>query len=67
MKTGRPSLKKAQRKGSITAFRLRPDERKLLERAAAISREKLSEWGRNVLLREAANALHLPLKESVAT
>jgi uncharacterized protein (DUF1778 family) len=50
MKLGRPELSEGERKGKIAGVRLRPDERDLVERAASIRRQSLSDWMRGVLL-----------------
>ena len=50
MRTGRPKLKNAEKKGRITGVRLRADERKLVEKAAAGQKKNLSEWIRATLL-----------------
>ena len=54
MKTGRPRLSTKEKKDQITGVRLRGDERLLLERAAANSEQKLSDWIRETLLRRAS-------------
>jgi uncharacterized protein (DUF1778 family) len=58
MKLGRPALLESQRKAQITGVRLRPEERVLIESAADMSGQKLSEWIRNVLVAAANGALH---------
>jgi uncharacterized protein (DUF1778 family) len=50
MKTGRPKLSESQKKDQITGVRLRGDERELLEKAASIQRQSLSNWIRATLL-----------------
>ena len=50
MKLGRPKLKKAQQKAEIIGIRLKSDERNVVEKAAAKSKMKLSEWTRETLL-----------------
>jgi len=54
MKLGRPKLSDQEKKGQITGVRLRTEERELLEKAASISSQKLSEWMRETLLSRAA-------------
>jgi uncharacterized protein (DUF1778 family) len=53
MKTGRPRLSTKEKKGQITGVRMRGEERLLLEKAAASSKQKLSDWIRDTLLRRA--------------
>jgi uncharacterized protein (DUF1778 family) len=50
MKTGRPKLNSDEKKGQITAIRLRSDERELVEKAASIQNQNLSEWMRGVVI-----------------
>ncbi len=58
MKTGRPPLKESQKKAQIAGVRLRPEERSLLEKAAALHDQTLSTWMRNILVTSAANELN---------
>jgi uncharacterized protein (DUF1778 family) len=53
MKIGRPRLSTKEKKGQITGVRLRGEERLLLEKAAAKSSQKLSDWMRDTLLKRA--------------
>lgn len=53
MKTGRPKLKKSEQKVEMIGIRLKSDERGLVEKAAAKSNQRLSEWTRDVLLSSA--------------
>lgn len=54
MKIGRPTLKKAVKKGQIIGVRFTPDERRLVEKAASKSGKTISQWMRNAAL-EMAN------------
>ena len=47
---GRPFLPKGQQQSSLLAVRLKPSERKAIERAAKKSGLTLSAWAREVLL-----------------
>lgn len=53
MKTGRPSLKKSEKKASVVGVRLKTNDRTRVERAANQSGERLSDWMRRVLVSEA--------------
>jgi uncharacterized protein (DUF1778 family) len=53
MKMGRPKLKKADQKAKTIGIRLKSDERSLVEKAAAKSKQGLSDWARNVLISSA--------------
>lgn len=53
MRTGRPKLSKAKKKGSITGARLNDAERAAVEKAALQSGQSLSDWIRITLLRRA--------------
>ena len=50
MKMGRPRLKKSEQKAQMIGIRLKSDERNLVEKAAAKSKQKLSEWTRTALI-----------------
>ncbi len=50
IKTGRPELPEDDKQAKITAVRLRPDERELVESAAENNNQKLSDWMRTVLI-----------------
>jgi uncharacterized protein (DUF1778 family) len=50
MKMGRPKLKKSEQKAEMIGIRLKSDERGLVEKAAAKSKQRLSEWTRKTLL-----------------
>ena len=50
---GRPPLKKGQDRGSVITLRLKPSERKALEKAAKKADKSLSAWARDVLLPQA--------------
>ncbi len=58
MKLGRPTLLKQEKKAQITGVRFRTDERGLLEKAAKLRGQKLSEWMRNILVKAAADEIH---------
>ena len=47
---GRPPLAKGQDRASLLSVRLKPSERRALERAAKKSELTLSAWAREVLL-----------------
>ena len=53
MKTGRPVVPDKEKKSSITAVRLRGDERSKVERAAKKRGQKLSDWMRVTLIESA--------------
>jgi uncharacterized protein (DUF1778 family) len=53
MKTGRPRLSDAEKKGQITGVRLNDNERSIVEKAASISGQTLSGWIRETLLSRA--------------
>lgn len=57
MKLGRPKLSKGEVKGQITGVRLKSNERALLEKAASNKDQKLSEWIRETLLKNAEQQL----------
>ena len=47
---GRPKLKKSEQKVEMIGIRLKSDERDLVEKAAAKSNLRLSEWTRKSLI-----------------
>lgn len=53
MKTGRPKKEDSEKKGKITAVRLRDDERQFFEKAAARKGQTISEWIRDNLMEKA--------------
>jgi uncharacterized protein (DUF1778 family) len=53
MRLGRPNIAASKRKTKITGVRFDKTERKLVEKAAKLRREKLSLWMRDVLLSSA--------------
>jgi len=52
-KMGRPPIADKEKKSSITAVRLREDERKKLEKAAKKRDQKLADWMRETLMHSA--------------
>jgi uncharacterized protein (DUF1778 family) len=60
MKTGRPKLSDHDKKGQITGVRLKQEDRQLLEKAAAIRDQTLSNWIRATLVSTA----HRQIKSS---
>jgi uncharacterized protein (DUF1778 family) len=61
MKLGRPKIAASEQKKQITGVRLRVAERKLVEKAAAICKQKLSDWIRETLLQRASRQLRRAL------
>ena len=53
MKTGRPSIQPAERKGRILTLRVNEPEAETLDKAVQIKGLKLSAWARQTLLQEA--------------
>jgi len=49
----RPELKEGQQKSKILGIRFKPEERALIDSAAAAQGEKPSEWARKLLIRAA--------------
>jgi uncharacterized protein (DUF1778 family) len=61
MRTGRPKMADTQKKNLITGVRLRGDERELVEKAAAIRNQSLSDWIRTALLTVARRHTRTPI------
>jgi mobilization protein NikA len=53
---GRPPIPKKERKATLLSIRLKPDERRTVERAAKRAGAGLSEWAREALLTAASSA-----------
>lgn len=51
-RVGRPKMKKGEARGTMTQFRLQPDERKAFEAAAKKEGLTLSDWIRETLKRK---------------
>jgi ATP-dependent DNA helicase RecG len=56
MKTGRPKKEESEKKGKITAVRLRDGERQFFEKAAARKGQTISEWIRDNLMEKAESS-----------